>query len=241
MEENFISKEKLKNLASDFGVNPDEEALERFEIYAKNLAEWNEKINLTSITDPDGIVVKHFADSISIFKYVEIPDGASVIDVGTGAGFPGLAMLIVRPDIKLTLLDSTAKKLKVIEDILEKLGLEAQILHARAEQAGQDKAFREKFDFATARAVANLRELSEYCLPFVKVGGAFISMKSAKTEEEIDGARKAIGLLSGKIEKVDRFDLADAGERTIIKIKKVSPLSAKYPRPSAKIAKFPLE
>lgn len=241
MEENFISKEKLKKLASDFGVNPDEEALERFDIYAKNLAQWNEKINLTSITDPDGIVVKHFADSLSIFKYVEIPDGASVIDVGTGAGFPGLAMLIVRPDIKMTLLDSTAKKLKVIEDILEKLGLEAQILHARAEQAGQDKAFREKFDFATARAVANLRELSEYCLPFVKVGGAFISMKSAKTEEEIDGARMAIGLLAGKIEKVDRFDLADAGERTIIKIKKVSPLSAKYPRPSAKIAKFPLE
>lgn len=238
--ESFISKSRLNELALKFGVELDETALERFNIYAKELVEWNEKINLTAITDAEGIVVKHFADSLSIFKYADIPENSKVIDVGTGAGFPGVAMLIARPDLKVTLLDSTAKKLNVIRDILSKLGLEAEILHTRAEQAGQDKEYREKFDFATARAVANLRELSEYCLPFVKVDGRFISMKAAKATEEIDGAKKAISLLGGKIENVESFNLEDAGERNIITIKKISTLSPKYPRPSAKIAKFPL-
>ena len=176
-----------------------------------------------------------------MLKYCSIPKGASLIDVGTGAGFPGLALLIARPDINLTLLDSTRKKLTVIEDILKNIGLEAELLHSRAEEAGQNKSYREKFDFATARAVANLRELSEYCLPFVKKGGRFISMKAAKADEEISGAKKAIALLGGKIERTKSFELFDAGERNIIIIEKVSSTSDIYPRPSAKIAKNPLE
>ena len=237
----FIPLEKLKEYALNFGVQLDETALERFDTYGRLLAEWNEKINLTAITDPEGIALKHFADSLSVLKYCEIGESASLIDVGTGAGFPGLALLIARPDIKLTLLDSTKKKLIVIEDILANIGLSATLLHSRAEEAGQKGEYREKFDFATARAVANLRELSEYCLPFVKKGGSFISMKAAKADEEISGAKKAIAVLGGKIEKAESFLLGEAGERNIIMIKKVSSTPGKYPRPSAKIAKNPLE
>lgn len=237
----FISKEKLKKAAESFNVTLDETALDRFDAYARLLAEWNEKINLTAITDPDGITIKHFADSLALFNYVDIPNGAKCIDVGTGAGFPGVAMLIARPDLQVTLLDSTGKKLNVIADILSQLGLEAEILHARAEEAGRKAEYREKFDFATARAVANLRELSEYCLPFVKQGGSFISLKGAKADEEIAGAKKAIAVLGGKIEKANSFILEDAGERNIIIIRKNLQTPTKYPRQSAKIAKFPIE
>ena len=240
MDNSYFCRDKLKELASEFGVELNETALDRFAVYAEKLVSWNEKINLTAITDPDGITVKHFADSLAVFKYADIPQNAKVIDVGTGAGFPGVAMLIARSDLRLTLLDSTKKKLTVIEDILRTLDLQAEIVHARAEDAAKSTKYREQFDFATARAVANLRELSEYCLPFVKKGGCFISMKSAKTEEEIDGAKKAIAVLGGKIDTVNAFNLADAGERTIIMTKKISQTSAKYPRPSAKIAKYPL-
>lgn len=236
----FISKELLKEKAEKFGVKLDEEALERFDSYARLLVQWNEKINLTAITDPDEIVVKHFVDSLSVFSAVDIPQGTRVIDVGTGAGFPGLAMLIARPDIDLTLMDSTNKKLNVIRDILENIGLSANVEHKRAEDAGQMKAFREQYDFATARAVSNLRDLSEYCLPFVKVGGMFISMKSAKADEEIEQAKKAISVLGGKIAEKKTFELENAGERTVILIKKLSSTPDKYPRPSAKMVKNPI-
>ncbi len=238
--ETFISKELLKTEAAKFGVNLDEKALERFDIYAKLLVEWNEKINLTAITDPEGIVMKHFVDSLSLFSAIEIPEGAKSIDVGTGAGFPGLAMLIARPDLKITLLDSTNKKLNVIRDILQNLDLECEVLHTRAEETGQNKAYREQYDFATARAVSNLRDLSEYCLPLVKKGGTFISMKSAKAEEEIAEGRNAIKILGGNIKEKKTFEIDEAGERTIILIEKISTTPAKYPRPSAKIAKNPL-
>lgn len=237
----FISFEKLQEYAKAFGVELDEAALLRYDIYARLLTEWNKKINLTAITDPQEIVLKHFADSISLLKYCEIPQGAKVIDVGTGAGFPGIALMIARPDINLTLLDSTKKKLTVLDDILVQTGLTAELVHSRAEEAGKSAKFRERFDIATARAVANLRELSEYCLPFVKPGGMFISMKAAKAEEEINGAKKAIALLGGELIKTDSFELFEAGERSIITVKKISSTNSKYPRPSAKIAKNPLE
>ncbi|MCM1544615.1 MAG: 16S rRNA (guanine(527)-N(7))-methyltransferase RsmG [Ruminococcus sp.] len=237
----FISKEKLKIMAESFNVVLDETALDRFDTYAQLLAQWNEKINLTAITDPKGIMIKHFVDSIALFKYADIPNGAKCIDVGTGAGFPGVAMMIARPDLKVTLLDSTGKKLNVIADILSHIGLDAEILHSRAEEAGRKAEYREKFDFATARAVANLRELSEYCLPFVKQGGCFIALKGARADEEISGAKKAIAVLGGKIEAVNSFNLEDAGERNIIIIRKNQQTPTKYPRQSAKIAKFPLE
>lgn len=237
----FISKELLREKAAIYGVELDEKALERFNIYAKLLVEWNEKINLTAITEPDEIVIKHFVDSVTVFSAIDIPEGAKVIDVGTGAGFPGVAMKIARPDLDITLMDSTNKKLNVIRDILENLGLEANVVHKRAEEAGQSKDFRELYDFATARAVSNLRDLSEYCLPFVKVGGTFISMKSAKADEEIEEGKKAISVLGGKIKEKKIFELEEAGERTIILIEKFSTTPAKYPRPSAKIAKNPIK
>lgn len=241
MDDNFISLNLLKEKAELYGTQLDEVALGRFDKYARLLVEWNEKINLTAITDPEGIVIKHFVDSLTVFSAIEIPEGAKVIDVGTGAGFPGVAMLIARPDLKMTLIDSTNKKLNVIRDILEKTELEADVVHIRAEEAGKSKEFREQFDFSTARAVSNLRDLSEYCLPFVKVGGTFISMKSAKADEEIADGKNAIKLLGGEIADKKTFELEDSGERSIILIKKVSATPAKYPRPSAKIAKFPLK
>ena len=241
MAEPFIYKDLLKDKAEMFHVKLDEQALERFDTYGKLLVEWNEKINLTAITDPEGITIKHFLDSLTILGYLDIPEGAKVIDVGTGAGFPGLAMLIARPDLDMTLMDSTKKRLMVIENILEAIGLKTNVVHARAEEAGKNKMFREKYDFSTARAVTNLRDLAEYCLPFVKVGGSFIPMKSAKAQEEIAEGKKAIHLLGGQIIKQDTFELLDCGERTIINVKKISPTPAKYPRPSAKIAKNPIK
>lgn len=237
----FISKELLRDKAQMFHVKLDETALDRFNIYAELLCQWNEKINLTAITAPDDIVIKHFVDSLTIFDAVDIDIGAKVIDVGTGAGFPGLAMLIARPDLNMTLMDSTKKRLTVIEDILTNLGLNANIVHCRAEEAGNMKEYREAFDLATARAVTNLRDLSEYCLPFVKVGGKFVPMKGAKAQEEIDAAKTAIKVLGGKIEEIKAFDLFDAGERTIINVKKISSTPSKYPRPSAKMAKNPIK
>lgn len=237
----FISKELLRDKAQMFHVKLDETALDRFNIYAELLCQWNEKINLTAITAPDDIVIKHFVDSLTIFDAVDIDIGAKVIDVGTGAGFPGLAMLIARPDLNMTLMDSTKKRLTVIEDILTNLGLNANIVHCRAEEAGNMKEYREAFDLATARAVTNLRDLSEYCLPFVKVGGKFVPMKGAKAQEEIDAAKTAIKVLGGKIEEIKAFDLFDAGERTIINVKKISSTPSKYPRASAKMAKNPIK
>ena len=236
----FIPMDLLKEKATEYGINLDDKALERFDLYAKLLVEWNEKINLTAITEPEEIVIKHFLDCLTVFSKVEIKEGARIIDVGTGAGFPGLVMLIARPDLKMTLMDSLNKRLNVIKDILEKLELTADVVHSRAEDGGQNKAYREKYDFSTARAVSNLRDLTEYCLPFVKVGGSFIAMKAAKAEEEISAAQKAIKTLGGTVSEKHTFELEDAGERNIILIKKISSTPAKFPRPSAKIAKNPL-
>ena len=172
---------------------------------------------------------------------VSVKEGASLIDVGTGAGFPGLALKIARPDLRVTLLDSTKKKLLVLEDIAQKLDLSVVLLHKRAEEAGRDPLLREQLDLATARAVANLRELAEYCLPFVRVGGRFLAMKSAKTEAELDEAKAAVRLLGGKTAAVHTVSLPEAGERTVIEIEKRSTTPAAYPRPAAKIARFPLK
>lgn len=237
----FINKALLKEGAEKYGVNLDETALSRFDTYAKLLVSWNEKINLTAITQPEEIVAKHFVDSLTVFSFIDVPQGAKVIDVGTGAGFPGVAMLIARPDLQLTLLDSTKKKLGVIEDILGHLEIKANLVHSRAEEAGQKGEYREKFDLATARAVAALRELSEYCLPFVKKGGSFVSMKGARALEEVSEAKKAIAVLGGRVEKEKNFELSGAGERNVIIIKKISQTPTKYPRPAAKIAKQPLK
>ena len=216
----------------------DDVALKRLEKYAKLLVEWNEKINLTAILDPEGIAVKHFLDCLMIFKYVDIPLGASVIDIGTGAGFPGVVMKIARPDIKLTLMDSLAKRITFLENLCGELELDVTTIHSRAEYITPTQ--REGYDFAVARAVANMRVLTEYCLPFVKVGGSFIAMKGASAEEETLEATKAISVLGGTLTKKDMFNLGELGVRGIINVKKISQTSTKYPRNPGKISKQPL-
>jgi 16S rRNA (guanine527-N7)-methyltransferase len=232
-----INKALLKEKAQFFGVEPDEIALDRFDRYAEMLVETNKTMNLTAITEPDDIVIKHFADSLSLLKYADIPQGASIIDVGTGAGFPGVALLIARPDLKLTLLDSLNKRLVFLNNVLNELGLDAETVHSRAEDAGKNPLYREKFDFSVARAVAALPVLSEYCLPFVRVGGSFAAMKAASAAEEIANSERAVSILGGKITDDNAFDLFSAGERHIIVIKKISQTPTKYPRPSAAIAR----
>ncbi len=237
----MLNKELLYTTIQKFGVSIDGNAFERLDKYAQMLVETNKSFNLTAITEPDNVTVKHFADCLAMFGNVNIPENARIIDVGTGAGFPGLVLLLTRPDIKITFLDSTKKKLGFIQNVLDETGVSAEVVHARAEEAGQNPQYREKFDFATARAVANLTNLSEYCLPFVKVGGEFVSMKAAASDEEIVSAKKAIGILGGKIENDIIFDLTDGVPRRIVEIKKLSQTPTKYPRPSAKIAKNPIK
>ena len=166
--------------------------------------------------------------------------GDTWIDVGTGAGFPGAVLLIAQPDLKMTFLDGTKKKLLFIENTLQSIGLQGNIMHARAEEAGQDPNYRDCFDFVSARAVANLRELTEYCLPFLRIGGTFVAMKSVKTDEELAEAGDAIRLLGGKAEPTKTLTLPNGEKRTLVVIKKISHTPTKYPRPSAKIAKQPL-
>ena len=237
----FISKDLLLSGAAEYGVTLSDEAVERFDIYARLLVERNKVMNLTAITESDEIVKKHFVDSLSLLSVVDIPENAKVIDVGTGAGFPGIPLMIARPDLRMTLLDSTRKRLGFIEEVSRETSLEPELLHSRAEDAGKNENYRERYDLATARAVSNLRDLSEYCLPFVKKGGVFAPMKSAKADEEITQAKKAIHVLGGPIEKKVSFDIGDVGSRTVIIIKKISQTPTKYPRPSAKMAKFPIE
>lgn len=197
--------------------------------YAELLCEWNEKMNLTAITDPEGIAVKHFLDSCLPLTMVDIPNGSSLIDVGTGAGFPGVPMHILRSDISLTLLDSLNKRLTFLKTVLDEIGLAAQLVHSRAEDSGS-ALLRESFDFAAARAVARLSVLSEYCLPFVKVGGAFIALKGPDCSDEIDNAEPAIRVLGGKIESVSEYSIPGGDKRTLIVIRKVSSTPKRYPR-----------
>ncbi len=229
--------EKIIENCKDF-CPLDEEALKRLEKYADLLVEWNEKINLTAIVDPEGIAVKHFLDCLMIFKYIDIPKGASVIDIGTGAGFPGVVIKIARPDIKLTLMDSLQKRINFLDTLCSELGLEVTTVHSRAEDITPKQ--REGYDFAVARAVANMRVLTEYCLPYVKVGGSFIAMKGSTAAEEVKEATKAIATLGGKLEAENLFELLEFGGRGIINVKKISQTLTKYPRNSGKISKQPL-
>ena len=236
----MINKALLKCEAEKIGVSLDETTLNRLDIYAEMLVETNKTLNLTAITDPDEIVYKHFVDSLSLLTCLDFKENAKVIDVGTGAGFPGVVLLIARPDLKMTLLDGTNKRLVFIANVLDALGLNADIVHMRAELAGKDNAFREQYDIVTARAVANLNTLGEYCMPFVKVGGYFAPMKSAKTDEEVSAARGAIKLLGGRIEEIKELNIDNCGERYVILTKKISQTPPKYPRASAQISKKPL-
>lgn len=237
----MLDRELLNVTIEKFGLEVSDEAFLRLDKYAEMLVETNKSFNLTAITDTEGVTVKHFADCLSLFAYVDIPKNARLIDVGTGAGFPGLVIKLFRPDINVTFLDSTKKKLGFIESVLNETGMVGETVHLRAEDAAVLPKYREKFDFATARAVAALPVLAEYCLPFVKVGGSFISMKSADIKEEIAAADGAIRLLGGKTEQDNLFSLVENMPRRIIVIKKKSQTLTKYPRKTAQIAKKPLK
>lgn len=216
------------------------EAPEQLAEYGRLMLEKNQVMNLTAITDPEGIAVKHFLDSLLLLKACPLPEGASLIDVGTGAGFPSVPVAAARPDIRLTLLDSLQKRIRFLETVCGSLSIPARCVHARAEEAGRMDEYRERFDCASARAVARLRELSEYCLPFVKVGGCFAALKGGDIEEELDEAKYAVRQLGGKVESVEKFDLPGGLGRSIVVIRKVKPTPAKFPRPSGKIKKNPL-
>ena len=236
----MINTPLLKLEAEKIGIILDETALSRFDKYAEMLVETNKTLNLTAITDPDEILYKHFIDCLSLFTAVEIKKGAKVIDVGTGAGFPGLVLLIARPDIKITLMDGTNKRLTFINTVLNEINLNADVKHIRAELAGKDKSFREQYDIVTARAVANMNTLSEYCLPFAKVGGIFAPMKASKGDDELESAKNAVKLLGGQIIEVKHLNIENCGERCIIITEKISHTPPKYPRASAQISKKPL-
>ena len=240
----MIDKAKLIAYAADYGVTVDDTAAERLDVYARMLADWNTRMNLTAITDADGILLKHFVDSLTALPL--LPAGAcSLIDVGTGAGFPGVPLALVRGDMRLTLLDSLNKRLVFLKELCAAVELPVTLIHARAEEGGRQAALREQFDVATARAVAALPTLCEYCLPFVRVGGRFIAMKGPDSDGEVEAARHAADLLGGSIREVCDLQLPKSptegqyGRRLIV-VEKTAATSANYPRPSAKIAKQPL-
>lgn len=226
--------------AKSYGIDLGEEALGRFQAYCDQLLEWNEKMNLTAIKEPQEVAVKHFVDSLSLLAHCPLEQGAKVIDIGTGAGFPGLPLKIARPDFRLTLLDSLNKRLTFLQGLLDQLGLSAELIHARAEEGGKKPELREQFDLGTSRAVASLRLLAEYCLPYVKVGGVFAAMKGPDVAEELAEAKEAIRLLGGEVESVEEFLLPDGSGRSIVKIRKQRKTPPAYPRHGSKIAKKPL-
>ena len=210
-------KDYLLSATADYKIKLDGNQIEMLEEYFNLLVEWNKKLNLTAITDDMGVAVKHFADSLSIFNYVDIPQNARVIDVGTGAGFPGIVLKIARPDIELTLLDSLKKRFIFLEEVINKLDLEAEFLQGRAEDYGNDIDCRESYDLVVSRAVANLNTLSEYCLPLTRRSGMFIAFKGSSGEDEVESAKKAISILGGKLKKCYSFELPyDCGSRTLV-------------------------
>ncbi len=218
----------------------DEKAVDRLCDYYHLLIEWNEKINLTALTAPEDVALKHFADSLLLLRYCEITQGARVIDVGTGAGFPGMVLKIARPDIRLTLLDSLQKRLVFLREVADTLGFDdIEMIHSRAED-GAKTALREQFDVAVSRAVASLNILCEYDIPYVKVGGCFIAMKGKDADTELSDAQNAIDTLGGEIKNKHDFVLDTAGERSIIEINKIAPTLSAYPRKSKQIKNKPL-
>lgn len=233
----LINQDDFRKLFALGNITVTQEQYDALEKYSRLLVLWNEKINLTAITDPEGIALKHFFDSVYPFTLTDIPDNASVIDVGTGAGFPSCPLKIFKPDLNLTLLDSLNKRIRFLQEVSNSLGLDAQCIHGRAEDMGKDAQYREKYDIACARAVANLSELCEYCLPFVKVGGKFLALKGANGNEELENAENSINTLGGKLELKKDYSLPNGDKRILIVIKKVSPTPEKYPRNKGLIKK----
>ena len=231
----------LEQGCAQLDISLDDIQKKQFTDFYEFLVEKNKVMNLTGITDFQEVLVKHFLDSLSCVKALDMKKVKSMIDVGTGAGFPGVPLKIAFPHLEASLLDSLKKRVNFLEETFRLLDLEdIKAVHGRAEEYARNKDYRESFDLCVSRAVANLATLSEYCLPFVKVGGAFVSYKSGKLEEELESGRGAVGKLGSEIEKVLRFALPNGDERVLVTVKKVKPLSTKYPRKAGLPSKMPL-
>ena len=237
----MMTYEAAKQLFDGAGLPLTESHFAQFQYYLAELTETNRHMNLTAITGSAEAWEKHFLDCAILLQKVQLPLGATCIDVGTGAGFPGMVLALLRPDLQVTLLDSLQKRIGFLEQTAAKLGLaNVRCIHARAEDGAKLPELREQFDMATARAVAAMPVLTEYCLPFVKVGGVFAALKGPDGPAEVEAAKKAISLLGGKVEAVKSFTLPGQQARTVAVIRKVQPTPAKYPRHGGKIAKQPL-
>lgn len=232
--------DKFKTQLYNYGYNTTEQQFDNFLKYYQLLVSWNEKMNLTAITEFEDVLTKHFLDSLSIIKIIDLNKFDSLIDVGTGAGFPGIPIKIMYPNVNVMLLDSLQKRIGFLDTVISELKLEnIDTVHGRAEDLARMEIYREKYDVCLSRAVSNLSSLSELCLPFVKVGGCFIPYKSDKAEEEIVNAANAIETLGAKIDKKETFYI-DNYTRTLIKIDKIKPSSKKYPRKAGTPVKNPL-
>lgn len=230
----------LKEQLKEIDISISDEKTEKLCIFMNLLLEWNEKINLTAITNESEIITKHFVDSLTINKYIK--ENAKLIDIGTGAGFPGIPLAIMRKDLDIVLVDSLNKRVQFLNEVINKLKLQNVIaIHARAEDLGSQKEYREKFDIATSRAVANMSTLSEYLLPLVKINSKAIFMKGSEIEEEFEKSKSAIKILGGKLEEREGFLLPNSDmKRNIIIVKKTSQTPLKYPRKQGKPSKEPL-
>ncbi|MBR3637933.1 MAG: 16S rRNA (guanine(527)-N(7))-methyltransferase RsmG [Lachnospiraceae bacterium] len=245
----MVWKMEFKDACKEWNIELTEIQAEMFEEYFRMLVSWNEKMNLTAITERDEVYVKHFLDSMSFCKVLSSLNNEnylngefSLIDVGTGAGFPGIPIKILYPNFKITLMDSLNKRITFLEEVVRTLKLNnVEVIHSRAEDLGHSDVYREKYDFAVSRAVANLSSLSEYCLPFVKVGGFFVSYKSEKASEEILAAKSAVFLCGGSLKDEISFVLPGTDlKRTLVVIEKKQNTSVKYPRKAGLPTKKPL-
>lgn len=225
-----------------FGINLTERQIQQFGMYYELLIEWNKVMNLTGITEFDEVMLKHFVDSAAIAKKIELEEKKSLIDVGTGAGFPGIPLKIIYPHLDVVLLDSLNKRIKFLNEVVDKLGLfGVKTIHGRAEDAAKRPEYREGFEIVVSRAVANLAVLSEYCLPFAKKCGYFISYKSGSVDEEVNGAKKAIHVLGGEVKSIEKFCLPHSDmERSFVIIEKVKDTPKKYPRKAGMPVKEPI-
>ncbi|MEE1342780.1 MAG: 16S rRNA (guanine(527)-N(7))-methyltransferase RsmG [Lachnospiraceae bacterium] len=239
MKDINIIKNKLENL----NLQPTQEQLSKLYSFYELLIEKNKVMNLTGITEYEEVIDKHFVDSVSIIKAIDLNKKIRVIDLGTGAGFPGIPLKIMFPNIEIVLVDSLNKRIKFLEEVVEQLQLtDISCIHSRAEDLAQNKEYREQFDLCVSRAVANLSTLCEYCIPFVKVGGNFVSYKSGVIQEELEQAKYAISTLGGELSEVINFTLPETDiERSFIKIKKNKNTQKKYPRKAGLPGKEPLE
>ena len=232
---NFLLEE-----AERAGISLNPNGLYRYDLYADRLVTVNKFMNLTAITDPQEIVIKHFIDCLYITKYIKFEAWQKLVDIGSGAGFPGFPLLMEKPFLDVTFVDSLRKRIDFLEGMLGYAWLDGTCLHARAEHLGQNAEYRETFDYATARAVAPLNVLCEYALPLVKLGGQFVSLKGSSGLDELKDAENAIKLLGGEVETADEYKLSNGDGRSIIIVRKISQTPTKYPRTSKRIDSKPL-